>query len=74
MSIKMRRGDFADLDTTRLVGGEIAVTDDPNKVYVKTAGGDVIDLATQDDLQNVVTVEGAVTVNNGCLTFTPQNS
>lgn len=45
MAIKSRRGNYADLDTTKLVGGEIAITDSPSRLVVKTAGGDVFELS-----------------------------
>lgn len=69
MAIKQRRGDYIDLDTSKLVGGEIVVTDDPKKVIAKTNNGEIIDLATQDDLQNLIVNVGAVRVENGTLIF-----
>lgn len=69
MAIKQRRGDFINLDTSKLVGGEIVVTDDPKKVIAKTNNGEIIDLATQDDLQNLIVNVGAVRVDNGTLIF-----
>ena len=69
MAIKHRRGDYIDLDTSKLVGGEIVVTDDPKKVIAKTNNGEIIDLATQDDLQNLIVNVGAVRVENGTLIF-----
>lgn len=74
MAIKMRRGNHANLDTTKLQGGEIAVTDNPNKVIVKTNNGNVIDLATQDDLQNVIANMGAVRVTDETLIFVSQGN
>lgn len=50
MAIKMRRGNFSDLDTSKLVGGEIAVTDNPSRVVVKTNAGDVIKLVTENSV------------------------
>ena len=47
MAIKMRRGNYSDLDTSKLVGGEIAVTDNPSRVVVKTNAGSVIKLVTE---------------------------
>ena len=69
MAIKQRRGDFINLDTSKLVGGEIVVTDDPKKVIAKTNNGEIIDLATQDDLQNLIVNVGVVRVENGTLIF-----
>lgn len=74
MAIQMRRGNYADFDITRLVGGEIAVTDSPNKVFVKTNGGSNIELATKDDLDNVITNIGAVRVENERLIFSSEGS
>ena len=71
MSIKIRRGKFADLDTSRLVGGEFAVTDDPEKVFIKTEDGEVVELAKKDDLDNIITYEGAIMVDDEDLIFYP---
>lgn len=50
MAIQMRRGNNADLDKTRLVSGEFAVSLDEKKVSVSQGNGETIDLATMDDL------------------------
>ena len=50
MAIKMRRGNYSDLDTSKLVGGEVAVTDNPSRVVVKTNAGSVIKLVTEDSV------------------------
>lgn len=72
MAIQMRRGNEADLDKSKLVSGEIAVSLDEKKVRVSRGNGDTIDLATMDDLQNIVTYEGAVSVVGKTLTFSPK--
>lgn len=73
MAIKMRSGAYANLDTSKLVGGEIAITDDPEKVIAKTNDGEVVELATQDDLANVITNLGAVRVESERLIFSSQS-
>lgn len=72
MAIQMRRGNEADLDKSKLVSGEIAVSLDEKKVRVSRGNGDTIDLATMDDLQNIITYEGAVSVVGKTLTFSPK--
>lgn len=72
MAIQMRRGNEADLDKSKLASGEIAVSLDEKKVRVSRGNGDTIDLATMDDLQNIVTYEGAVSVVGKTLTFSPK--
>lgn len=62
MAIQMRRGQYADLDKSKLVAGEIVVALDNNKDYVAVAKApsDVIELATKDDIANTgrLVVEG----------------
>ena len=67
MAIQMRRGLYADLDTSKLVAGEIVVATDSGRDYigVAKAPSNVVQLATQDDLENV----GTPTVTNGCITW-----
>lgn len=72
MAIKMRRGNYANLDTTRLVGGEIAVTDSPEKVIVKTNGGEVLELVDQTSLDTALSTKvntSSVGANNGIATL-----
>ena len=58
MAIQVRRGLFADLDTSRLVAGEPVVALDNGKKFVGFAKGpsDLIELATKDDLNNLYSV------------------
>lgn len=67
MAIQMRRGLYADLDTSKLVSGEIVVATDSNRDYigVAKAPSNVVQLATQTDLENAVTP----TVSGTCLVF-----
>lgn len=62
MSIQMRRGLKADLDTSKLVAGEIVVALDNNEDYVAVAKApsNVVQLATKGDIQNTgkLTVQG----------------
>lgn len=62
MAIQMRRGQYADLDKSKLVAGEIVVALDNNKDYVGVAKApsDVIELATKDDIAQTgrLVVEG----------------
>lgn len=70
MAIQMRRGAYADLDKSKLVAGEIVVsTSGTQYVGIAKAPSDVIKLATQDDLDNVIALAGAVRVEDGCITF-----
>ena len=54
MAIQMRRGLIADLDTSKLVAGEIVVGLDANTDFigVAKAPSNVVQLATKDDLQD----------------------
>ncbi len=52
MAIQMRRGLKANLDTSRLVAGEIVVATDQNYVGIAKAPNDVIELATKEDIEN----------------------
>lgn len=72
MAIRMRRGNEADLDKTKLVSGEIAVSVDADKVRVSKGNGETIDLATQEDLQNIIIYDGAISVVGETLTFSPR--
>lgn len=72
MSIRMRRGNEANLDKSKLVSGEIAVSLDEERVRVSKGNGETIDLATQDDLHNIITYDGAVSVVGKTLTFSPK--
>lgn len=72
MAIRMRRGNEANLDKSKLVSGEIAVSLDEERVRVSKGNGETIDLATQDDLQNIITYDGAVSVVGKTLTFSPK--
>lgn len=71
MAIQMRRGNLANLDKSKLVAGEIVVATDENYVGVAKAPSNVIELATKDDLHNIIVEEGGVTVVNETLVFTP---
>lgn len=72
MAIQMRRGNKANLDKTKLVAGEIAVSLDTKEVSVSDGNGDTIDLATKDDLENIIVYDGAITIVEETLTFTPK--
>lgn len=72
MSIQMRRGNEADLDKTKLVSGEIAVSLDESKVRVSKGDGETIDLATQDDLQNIIKLNGSVSIEENTLVISPE--
>ena len=72
MAIQMRRGNEADLDKSKLVSGEITVSLDEERVRVSKGNGETIDLATMDDLQNIITYDGAVSVVGKTLTFSPK--
>ena len=54
MAIQMRRGNVADLDTSKLVAGEIVVGLDEDFVAVAKAPSDIVQLATQDDVSDAV--------------------
>lgn len=69
MAIQQRKGAFNDLDTTKLVPGELVITSNPDKVIGKTSAGDIVELATKDDLDNVIANMGAVRVENETLIF-----
>ena len=73
MAIQMRRGNIANLDKSRLVAGEIVVGTDAGQDYVGVAKAPsiVVDLATKEDLNNVIALEGGVAVTNGTLVFSP---
>lgn len=49
MAIQMRRGNEADLDASKLVPGEVAVTLDSGKVRVKCTSR-TVELASKDDV------------------------
>lgn len=72
MSIRMRRGNEANLDKSKLVSGEFAVSLDTKRVRVSKGNGETIDLATQDDLQNIIVYDGGVAVVGKTLTFSPK--
>lgn len=69
MAIQMRRGLKADLDTSKLVAGEIVVATDQNQDYVgiAKAPSDVVQLATKDMVDNagIPTVSGKKLVFGG---------
>ena len=69
MAIQMRRGALANLDTSKLVAGEIVMATDQNQEYVGIAKGasDVMQLATKNMLDNAVqpTVSGETLVFGG---------
>lgn len=50
MAIQMRRGLRANLDTSKLVAGEIVVATDEDFVGVAKAPSQLIELATKDDI------------------------
>ena len=56
MAIQMRRGLKADLDTSKLVAGEIVVATDSNEDYIAVAKApsSVVQLATKNDVTNAV--------------------
>ena len=47
MAIRLRRGNNSDLDTSKLLGGEIAITDSPTRVVGKTNAGSDFELITK---------------------------
>lgn len=54
MAIQMRRGAKANLDTSKLVAGEIVVATDQNEDYIAVAKApsNVVQLATKDMVDN----------------------
>ena len=70
MAIQMRRGALANLDKSKLVGGEVVVAMDEEYVGVAQSPNNVIDLATKNDLANVIIENGGVAVSNEVLIFT----
>lgn len=69
VKIQHRRGNYADYDPSKVLPGELVVTqaDDPNStdgeaVYIATTAGNVKQLATMQDMQSVVdtAIEGAI--------------
>ncbi len=62
----MRRGASSDLDTSRLVSGEIAVASNPDKVVAKTPSGNVLTFATKEDIEDV---KLSYSYSNGRLIF-----
>lgn len=70
MAIRMRRGEFANLDKSKLVGGEVVVATDEEYVGVAQSPNNVIDLVTKNDLANVIIENGGVAVSNEVLIFT----
>lgn len=69
MAIQLRRGAYADLDKSKLVAGEVVVGLDSGRNYigVAKAPSDVLQLATQEDLDNIISKD--VKVENGILIF-----
>ena len=67
MAIQMRRGLYNKLDPSKLVGGEVVIATDNDFVGIAKAPSDLVQLATQEDLEEVVI--DAVTVENGVLIF-----
>ena len=69
MAIQMRRGAKANLDTSKLVAGEIVMATDQNEEYVAIAKGasDVMQLATKNMLDNATapSVSGETLVFGG---------
>ena len=73
MAIQIRRGAYANLDTSRLVAGEPYVTTDSGHdiVGVAKSPSEVIELATKDDLDNLINVDASFSINsNGHLIVT----
>lgn len=54
MAIKMRRGNYADFDPTKMVAGEFAVCLDNGYVYMTLSPGNVIRLGTYDTIAEIV--------------------
>ena len=54
MAIQMRRGNFADLDPSRLVAGEFAVSQDNQRVFLCVSAGNVIELIANTPLDEWV--------------------
>ena len=71
MAIQMRRGLYNKLDPSKLVGGEVVIATDNGFVGIAKAPSDLVQLATQEDLEEVVI--DAVTVENGVLIFGESN-
>lgn len=68
MAIQMRRGAYSNLDKSKLVAGEVVIaTSGQQFVGIAKAPNDVIQLATHDDLDNIV--EATSSVIDGCFTF-----
>lgn len=69
MAIQVRRGAYANLDASKLVAGEIVVsTSGQEYVGIAKSPSNLIQLATKNDLDNVIALAGAVRVDNGCFT------
>lgn len=64
MAIQMRRGNYSDLDASKLVAGEIVVATDTGYVGVTLAPSNVVELAKKSDVEEVTP-----TVTNGALIF-----
>lgn len=71
MAIQMRRGNNADLDKTKLVAGEMAVSLDAGKACISLGNGETIELATKTDLDNIIAYMGTVRVEEEELIFSP---
>ena len=71
MAIQMRRGLLNNFDSTKLVSGEIAVATDSTMIGVAKSPSEFVELATQEDLDNVY--GGDVSVVGTCLVFTHED-
>lgn len=71
MAIRIRRGAYQDLDTSKLVSGEMVVTTSGEE-YVGVMGGNnnMVRVATRNDLSNIQ--GGEITVENETLVFSPR--
>lgn len=54
MAIRMRRGNYANFDPTRMLAGEFAVCLDNGYVYMTLSPGNTIKLGTAEELEEIV--------------------
>ena len=54
MAIRMRRGNYADFDPTKMVAGEFAVCLDNGYVYITLSPGNVIRLGTAESIEEAL--------------------
>lgn len=60
MAIQMRRGAYADLDTSKLVAGELVVATDTGFIGVATSPSHVVELAHQVETKDYIDTKVAM--------------